>query len=230
MIVALIELNIDFVILVSFIGLMISILVFSVFFSEKRKLIRFLNKLPEKRIGSLKINELVKVTGEVLATEAPFIAPLSKNNCVYYSFKIEEQRKRGKNSYWKTIVKEEKIQDFFIEERGGLLMVLAGERAISVRRYIVLDAKKVLSSKILNSTSDDLEMILKAYNIDDKYINPRKKIRCSEEIIAINQRITVVGNTVWKTLKKPIQNYSYSKIMSLKSTEKQRLIITDVIT
>ena len=230
MIVALIELNIDFVILVSFIGLMISILVFSVFFSEKRKLIRFLNKLPEKRIGSLKINELVKVTGEVLATEAPFIAPLSKNNCVYYSFKIEEQRKRGKNSYWKTIVKEEKIQDFFIEERGGLLMVLAGERAISVRRYIVLDAKKVLSSKILNSTSDDLEMILKAYNIDDKYINLRKKIRCSEEIIAINQRITVVGNTVWKTLKKPIQNYSYSKIMSLKSTEKQRLIITDVIT
>ena len=35
------------------------------------------------------------------------------------------------------------------------------------------------------------------------------------------------GTAKWKTLSEPIPEYSYSKIVALQSTDKQKLIITD---
>lgn len=109
-------------------------------------------------------------------------------------------------------------------------MVLAKKKGVNSRNRIVLDKKKVVSSKIFNSASDTVDVILKEYGFDKKGIKTNENIRFSEEIIAVNQRITVVGNTTFKNLKEPIKRYSYSKIMSLESTKKQPLVITDIIT
>lgn len=70
---------------------------------------------------------------------------------------------------------------------------------------------------------------LKQYNIDSTgFLGFNKQLRYTEGIIEIGEEITVAGIAKWKNLSEPIEGYSYSKIAALESTEKQKLIITDL--
>jgi len=53
-------------------------------------------------------------------------------------------------------------------------------------------------------------------------------LRYEEGVIEIGERITVAGIAKWKTLNQPIPEYPYSKIATLDSFEKQKIIITDM--
>lgn len=55
-----------------------------------------------------------------------------------------------------------------------------------------------------------------------------KTLRYTEGIIEIGEEITVAGYIKWERLSNPIVDYSYSKIATLKSSEKQKIIITDL--
>lgn len=55
-----------------------------------------------------------------------------------------------------------------------------------------------------------------------------KTLRYTEGIIEVGEEITVAGFVEWETLKEPIEGYSYSKIATLKGSEKQKVIITDL--
>ena len=75
----------------------------------------------------------------------------------------------------------------------------------------------------------DYKILLKSYNITSTGIlGFNKSLRYKEAIIEIGEQITVAGIAKWKTLSQPIEGYSYSKIAALESTEKQKLIITDL--
>ncbi|WP_298239440.1 hypothetical protein [uncultured Algibacter sp.] len=51
--------------------------------------------------------------------------------------------------------------------------------------------------------------------------------RCNEGLIELNEEIAIKGIAKWKTLKEPIEGYSYSRILTLNGTSEKRLLITD---
>lgn len=217
----------QFTIPIIFVAIIIIIIVLSYFFSAKQVVIRKLSKLQLKRIGSLRINEFSKISGKALSTSNPLIAPYSKRKCVFYSIKIEQKKKSGKNSKWKTIVKEDNIQGFFIEKNGDFVIVSPTKNPKNYMSYLVKDAK--VNSGSFNDPSPKFNVLLKHYNINsENFFGFNKTLRYTEGVIEIGEQITVAGLVKSKTLDFKIEGYNYSKIMELQSSENQKIIITDL--
>jgi len=197
------------------------------YFSLKQVIIRTLLKTPTKPIGGLKTNEFTKITGKALHVKNPLIAPLSKRKCIFYSIKIQQQKSNGKSSYWKTLVNEREVQDFFIEKNGDLAIVKPVKSPKNFTSYLVVDKKT--SSGTFSGPTPEFEALLKSYNIDSStYFGFNKQLRYTEAIIEVGEEITVAGIAKWKSLSEPIPEYPYSKIASLESNEKQKILITDL--
>lgn len=197
------------------------------YFSNAQKIIRTLSKLPIKQIGVLKNNEFTRFSGKALNVNQPLIAPFSKRKCVFYIIKIQQKKKGSKKSYWETLVDEEKIQKFFLENNGEFALISPTENPKNYIRHLIFD--KTIDSKSLDNSKLEFETLIKHYNLDKKSsYNSNKPLRYSEAIIEVGEQITVAGFAKWKTLTTPIKGYSYSKIAELESSDKQKLIITDL--
>jgi hypothetical protein len=201
--------------------------IFSYYFSSKQKVIRILSKLPMQRIGSLKTNEFSKITGKALHIKKPLIAPFSKRKCIFYCIKIEQKKKSGKHSTWRTLIKEEKVQEFFIEKGGDYVVVKPSQNPKNYLSYLVIDSKT--SSGTFNDASLKFEKLLEHYNIKSTgFLGLNKQLRYAEAIIEIGEEITVAGIVKWKTLHEKIEGFNYSKIAELESSAQQKIIITDL--
>lgn len=204
-----------------------AIILLSFYFSRKQVVLRKLSKIPLKPATGLKTSELTKVTGKALHVKSPLIAPLSGRECVFYTIKIEKRVSTGKSSHWKTIINEEKTQEFFIDSNGDFVIVRPTHSPKNYLSYLVKD--KRTSSGAFNDPTPEFEALLKQYNIDPiNLLGFNKSLRYKEGIIEIGEQITVSGIAKWKTLNEPIPDYHYSKIAELVSEGKEKLIITDV--
>jgi len=199
----------------------------SYYFSTKQVVLRKLSKIPHKSVGGLKTNELTKVSGKALHVKAPLVAPLSGRKCVFYAIKIEKRVSNGKSSHWKTVIKEEKIQEFFINNNGDFVIVRPTQSPENYLSFLVKDKKT--SSGTFNDPTPEFELLLRRYGIDPvNLLGFNKPLRYREGVIEIGEKITVAGIAKWKTLSEPIPEYPYSKIAELVSTDKEKLIITDL--
>nr|WP_321243059.1 DUF4898 domain-containing protein [uncultured Psychroserpens sp.] len=206
----------------------IAIIGFSAYyFNGKQVIIRTLSKIPTKPASSLKTNELSKVSGKALHVEAPLIAPYSGRKCVFYQIDIQKKVSNGKSSHWKTIVSEEKFQDFFVDTNGDFVIIKPQDIPRNYICHLVKD--KETSSGTFNDPTPKFVALLRRYNIEpETYFGFNKTLRYKEGIIEIGERITVAGIAKWKSLSEPLPEYPYSKIATLESEGKQKLIITDL--
>jgi hypothetical protein len=206
----------------------IAIIAYSTYyFKGKQVIIRTLSKIPLKPASSLKTNELSKVTGKALHVEEPLKAPYSGRKCVFYQMKIQKKVSNGNNSHWKTIVSEEKFQDFFIDTNGDFVIIKPNDHPRNYICHLVTDKNQ--SSGTFNDPTPRFLELLKRYNIEpETYFGFNKTLRYQEGIIEIGERITVAGIAKWKSLSEPLPEYPYSKIAALESYGKQKLIITDL--
>ena len=133
-----------------------SVLVFTLYyFNKKQVILRKLSKTRRKAVASLKTNEFVKVHGKALHVVAPLVAPLSKRKCVFYTIKLEKKVRSG----WKTIVDEEKMQDFFLEQNGSYVIVRPEPSPKNYKSYLVKDEK--VSSGTFNDPTPEFKELLK---------------------------------------------------------------------
>ncbi|GAB7255831.1 hypothetical protein [Polaribacter sp. OB-PA-B3] len=205
----------------------IFIIIVAYYFSSKQVIIRTLAKTPNKPVGGLKTNSFTKVTGKALHVKQPLIAPFSKRKCVYYKITIQQKRNNGKNSHWRTLISDSKIQEFFIETKGEHVIVRPKLNPKNFKSYLVIDKKT--SSGTFNKPTKEFLEVLKKYNIrSDGFLGFNKSLRYTEAIIELEEIVTVAGIAKWKHLKEPVEGYAYSKIAELVSTENQKLIITDL--
>jgi len=197
------------------------------YFSAKQMVLRKLSKIPLKPATGLKTSELTKVTGKALHVKEPLIAPLSGRECVFYTIKIEKRVSNGKSSHWKTVIKEEKTQEFFINNNGDFVIVRPTQSPKNYISYLVKDKKTF--SGTFNNPTPEFESLLRQYNIDPlNFLGFNKSLRYKEGVIEIGEQITVSGIAKWKTLNQPIPGYHYSKIAELVNQGKEKLIITDL--
>ena len=207
--------------------IVIGTIVFCAFyFSKKQVLLRKLSKIRLKAIASLKTNEFIKIQGKALHVQEPLIAPLSKRKCVFYTIKIEKKVSSGKSSHWKTIVDEQRIQDFFIEQNGSYAIIKPTQNPQNYISHLVVDKKT--ASGTFNDPTPEFEALFKKYHIDGvNFFGFNKQLRYKEGVVEVGEKITVAGIAKWKTLNEPIPEYGYSKIVALESNEKEKLLITD---
>ncbi|MGC6432035.1 MAG: hypothetical protein ACON5F_13400 [Jejuia sp.] len=197
------------------------------YFGKKQSILRKLSKLKRKDILQFRTNEPSKVTGKVLHVHEPFVAPFSRRKCVAYEFKIQQKKKRGKNSYWKTLIDEKNIQDFFIEQRGEVAMIKPQTNPLNFDIYLVED--KRVTSGFLKDPSPEFQDLLGAYKIESTNIlGFNKTLKYTERILEVGETVTVGGIAKWKAVDTTIEGYNYSKIATLESSTEQKIIITDL--
>lgn len=196
------------------------------YYSASTIILRTLKKLPYQRVGSLRTQSFSKIEGKALNIESPLIAPLSKRPCVFYKMKIEKKVKRGKSSHWKTLVYEEEIQDFFIEQNGERVVVFPKKVPQNYNEYLITD--KTVRIGTFGTSSPEFIELLNAYNIEAKGVfGFTKSFRYTEAIVEVGERIVVAGNIKWMDLENPIADYNYSSIASIIGNAKSKIIITD---
>ena len=197
-----------------------------IYFSKKNIILRKLSKFKSKRITQFRTNELTKVSGKILQVQEPFVAPYSKRKCVAFIFEVKQKVSTGKSSYWKTLVKKEDIQNFFIKQNAELVMVKPSREASNYNVFIVED--KRINSGTFNSPSTKFKEVLDNFGVEsESWLGFNKTLKYTERILEIGETITVGGIAKWKVLNEPIEGYSYSKIAALESGAKQKLVITD---
>lgn len=196
------------------------------YYSPKTIILRRLKNLPSQRVGSLKTKTYSKIEGKALNIKTPLVAPLSKRECVFYKMQIQKKVSSGKNSHWKTIVQEEQIQDFFIEQTGERVVVLPTNAPKNYYAYLVTDKKT--SSGLFKALTPEFETLLKSYHIKtDNLLGFNRQLRYKEAIVEIGERITVAGYIKWQKLDNPVKDYNYSSIATVTAKGKDKILITD---
>jgi len=219
--------NSEYYIFIGFIAVAGIIFFLSYYFNAKQVVLRKLKKLPPNRIGSLRTNTFSKIDGKALHINEPLIAPLSKRRCVFYKMKIEQRVKSGKSSRWKTLVNEERIQEFFLEKGSERVMILPKDNPKNYLAHLITD--KTSKSGSFSDPTPEFKTLLNFYGIEsESYFGFNKQLRYTEGIIEVGEAITVAGNVNWMDLEQPIGEYSYNRIASLSAGDgKEKLIITD---
>lgn len=164
----------------------------------------------------------------MLHVHEPFIMPYSKRKCVAYLFKIQKKVRTGKHSRWKTIIKKEDIQDFFLEKNGEVVLIKPTKSPKNYYSYMVEDSS--ISSGIFNTPTPEFKKVLDDFGVESKsWFGFNKTLKYSERIIEVGEIITAGGVAKWKAIDKSVSGYNNSTIAALESSESQKIIITDLI-
>ncbi len=204
-------------------GLVIIGIIISYFFSKKKRIVRELQKTPKKQIGRVQQHEYVKLVGKAKGGDNLLIAPLSGRACLCYYVIVQKEN----DDSWSTYIQEERFQDFFLESQGEMALIKPTRTHTEFRRtYFEIDHKE--ESGTFNDAKPHLERFLKKHNHKSEgFMGFNKTLRYLEGIIEEEETIAVKGVAEWKKTSEPIDGYSYSRILTLHGTDKQKLIITD---
>lgn len=101
-------------------------------FSIWRKL-RLIEDTPTAKVRSMPMGR-VEVTGRA-EEKAELVAPISQRPCVYYRYKVEEERHNGKRTSWHTIESgDSSAWGFYLCDETGQVLVLPKGAQIELER------------------------------------------------------------------------------------------------
>ncbi len=130
----------------------------------------------------------VEVKGRVKGKGTLLTSPLAKVPCVYYRFHVEEQVRRGKNTYWQT-----RIDD---KQCCGLLIEDASQASVEVNLMaadLLLKPDAHAKSGFLNDASPELEATLAAYGHSSQGFVFNRTLRYTETYLEVGDEMYVLG-------------------------------------
>lgn len=212
-----------FILPLSVLGGMILIGVLVTYFSKEARIKRKLKSTPITTIRAFRHGELGRITGHAEVVGAPLIAPLSKRKCAYYQVIVEQKKSSGKSSRWVEIIKDERYPPFMVRE--------GNHHAIIDTKWVktILDKDAKFSSGFLDDATEELQAYLKKHGHEDTgWLGFNKTLRYKEGIIEPGELVTVRGTGYWYDGKDQGLPSKFSRVLVLKSTEKEAIYITDL--
>ena len=199
------------------IGLLIS------YNSSKKRIMRELKKSPAKPINSVKDNEVVRLHGKAKFLDLPLTAPLSGRKCMYYYVRVEQ---KGDKNSWRKIADEFERQDFYVQV-GNELALVKQQATHRILHHLMADHESRSGWK--QDANPKMEAFLAKHGkrSTTMLFDMNKTLRYKEAIIEEDEVIVVKGVAKWKALEQPIKGFSYSRILTLSSSQTEKLIITD---
>lgn len=161
------------------------------YFSADQRTKRKMRSIPRRAIGEVMEGEVARVVGRV-RVDAPLTAPLSGRPCAYWRVVVEEKRRRGKHSYWQTLVDEEEGVDFFLLDDTGKAKVQVSYTTA------VLHGDSRGGSGFLNEPTPELEAFLSSRGHSTQGWIFNKTIRFREGIAEPDETVAVVGAARWE--------------------------------
>lgn len=216
--------GIIFLSVIAIIGIAV-ILVF--YYNDRNKVKRLLKKHSAKKILLCKDNEYVKIIGSAMSIDQPLISPISKTPCVYYQVQVQRQKSEseGGNVYWKTILKDEKFQDFIIQADENKAIVNIEKKDSKKIVHLIQEVKK--RSGTFNNASEDVKAYLKSHGKKSTGLfGFNKTLRYVEGIVEIQEKIAVMGIANWKESDHNFDQYS-SKTLHISGDKINKLVLTD---
>lgn len=136
------------------------------------------------------LSGFVEVRGNVEA-EQTVISPFNQVPAVLCNWKVEEYRKRGKNSSWVTVLSGAEIRDFWIRDDSGRVRVkMVGAET---KPTLYLSAAKNLKSGTFADAAPHVEQFLQAHGRSSQGWVFNKSMRYSEELIMPGEPIYGLG-------------------------------------
>ncbi len=214
------------IILLGVIGAIITLIILAYYYNAKNKIKRKLKKYPTKAISLCKENEYVKITGKAYPIKEPLLSPFGKTECVYYRVEVQRQKSDGEGaSYWKTIFKDEKAQDFIIEANQEKAIVNGDSNKFKKLLYITQEVKH--TSGTFKDPPKFIDNYLKSCGKKTtNLLGFNKSLRYVEGVIEIGENITLMGIAHWKESDHNFDRYS-SKNLFISGDKTNKLIITD---
>lgn len=161
------------------------------YFSADQRTKRRMKAIPRRAIGEVIDGEVARVVGRV-RVDAPLAAPLTGRPCAFWRVVVEEKRKRGKSSYWMTLVDEHEGTDFFLLDDTG-------QAKVEVRWVeAVLEGDGRGGSGFLNDPTPELESFLASRGHATQGWLFNKTIRFREGIAEPDELVAVVGAGRWE--------------------------------
>ncbi|MBL8951581.1 MAG: hypothetical protein JNK82_12440 [Myxococcaceae bacterium] len=130
----------------------------------------------------------VEVKGRVKGKTGLLTSPLAKVQCVYYRFHVEEQVRRGKNTYWET-----RIDD---KQCCGLLIEDASQAHVEVNLLaadLILKPDAHAKSGFLKDATPELEATLSSYGHSSQGFLFNRTLRYTETYLEVGDEMYVLG-------------------------------------
>lgn len=212
--------NLEFIIPLLFIIIAGVLFTKLIVFSSKNIIKNAFKNSRKRSINSIKKNEYVKIIGYVKPIKNHLIAPLSGKPCVHYSITIDIKDKKN----WRRIVHNTKSHDFYIEDNTDTAIINkdAFNKKTSLKHLI-----NIYRLNTVPKNNNNLKDYLKQHTTNKKLLTTNKTLRCKESIIKVDEKIGVKGIAQWVTLNQKTKRFSYSKIVALTGSSKEKLLITN---
>ncbi|MBN1896636.1 MAG: hypothetical protein JW789_02810 [Candidatus Aenigmarchaeota archaeon] len=150
---------------------------------------RLIENIPTSKIRSIAMG-MVEIFGRVEPQTAKKIlrSPMSKKDCVYYKYKVEEYRSSGKSGHWVTIDKGEKGLPFHVRDDTGVVLVDPKGASVDIPKDFHF------STGFRKKEPETLLSFIKESGIKYNFgIIFKKNMRFSEHFLAPNDRCYVMG-------------------------------------
>ncbi len=164
------------------IGFVVGVILFFQGF-KKLKLKRLIENIPTSKVRSVAVG-LVEVAGKVAKRKKVLTSPLSKKKCVYYKMHVEKLVRSGKHSHWRTVIKEETGEKFFVKDNTGSLLVDPAGAHLDIPEDFSFTSRGLLGKKYPKKVLDfgeshKLKMtgfLKQTYRFREYYLEPNDKI------------------------------------------------------
>lgn len=135
-------------------------------------------------------DSVVEIKGKVVASEqGSFKTPFSGREAVFCRVLVQERRRRGKSSYWHTIVEEIDAREFYVDDGSGQQARIAPRGANTV-----LDKQSVASSGLFNDPPPQLVAFLGSRGIaTETWLGTNKNMQYLEEVLAPGDSLYAIG-------------------------------------
>ena len=155
---------------------------------------RLIENTPTSKVRSLAMG-LVEVFGEVVpAADALPIdgkllkGPLSKKDCVYYRYVVEEYRSSGKHSRWVTVKAGNSGSLFFLKDNTGAVLVNPESATLNISSDFVFE------SGLGKDPPAAVKEFLAEQNIRfEGFLGINKKMRFTEYLLAPADKVYIMG-------------------------------------
>ena len=149
---------------------------------------QLISNVPTSKIRSIAMG-LVEVYGDAIPeNNGLFITPFSNRQCLYYNYKIQERRGSGKRAHWVTIRQETKINNFYIQDETGKVLLNPAGATVDVPFSFTY------SSGLLNDPPAEVKNFLKNENLSfEGFLGINKTMKFEEKAIFPNQKLYVLG-------------------------------------
>lgn len=155
--------------------------------------IKLLQRTPTSRIRSLAVGQ-VEIMGQAIVEGAPLLSPFAQAECVYYSYCIEEYRKRGKRASWVTIKRGASSDAFGVQDATGRITVFptGAELHLSVDRTFRTAAFSDSADEVVFKAG------LERLGVAAKGLLFERRLRCQETYVQPGDKLFIFGTAVRK--------------------------------